>query len=277
MSNFPAETAQTTKSRLSSIPLPAVVAAVILIAWLINTPPGILGKADALGYAVCHRIDERSFHIGDRQVALCARCTGMYLGAMLGLAFQFFLGKRRSAWPSIPIMIVLGIFVLAFGIDGGNSAARLYLGRDLLYSPHNTLRMITGTGMGLFLAVVLLPTFHQTVWTRYSRKAYFLSWKPFALLLGLAAVMVALVLTEQTWILWPLSLISATGVLVMLTLLYSMILLIIFKRENKIENYSQLAPWLLFGFIAGLIQVSAFDIGRYLLTGTWEGIHLLIG
>jgi uncharacterized membrane protein len=277
MNNLPAETAPTLKTRRPSILLPAVVAAVFLIAWLINTPPGILGKADAVGYAVCHRIAERSFHIGDRQLALCVRCTGMYLGAMLGLAFQLFLGRRRSDWPAIPMMVVLGVFVLAFGIDGGNSAARLYLGRDLLYTPHNTLRLITGTGMGLFLALVLLPTFHQTVWTRYSRKAYFLSWKPFALLLGLAAVMVALVLTEQPLILWPLSLVSAAGVMVMLTLLYSMILLIIFKRENKIEDYRQLAPWLLLGFIAGLLQVSAFDIGRYLLTGTWEGIHLFIG
>jgi hypothetical protein len=131
--------------------------------------------------------------------------------------------------------------------------------------------------MGLFLALVLLPTFHQTVWNRYSRKTYFLSWKPFVLLLGLAAVIVALVLTEKPWILWPLSLVSAAGVMVMLTLLYSMILLIIFKRENKIEDFRQLAPWLLLGFIAGLLQVSLFDIGRYLLTGTWEGIHLFIG
>jgi uncharacterized membrane protein len=268
---------QPQKSRKSLIALAAFVAAAVLIAWLINTPPGIFGKADAIGYAVCHRISERSFHIGDRQVALCARCTGMYLGAVLGLVFQLFLGKRRAEWPGLPVMICLGIFVLAFGIDGGNSAARLYIGHDLLYTPNNTLRNITGTGMGLFLALVVLPTFHQTVWTRYSHKPYFLTWKPFALLVAMAAGMVALVLTEWPWVLWPLSLISAGGVLLMLTLLYTMILLIIFKRENKIENIPQLIPWLLLGFAAGLLQIAAIDIGRFLLTGSWEGIHLLIG
>ena len=30
---------------------------ILLFAWLLNTPPGLLGKADAVGYAVCHRID----------------------------------------------------------------------------------------------------------------------------------------------------------------------------------------------------------------------------
>ena len=64
------------------VPLAAVLA---IAAWIYIAPPGILGKADAIGYAVCHRIDERSFHVDGRQLPLCARCSGMYLGALLGL------------------------------------------------------------------------------------------------------------------------------------------------------------------------------------------------
>ena len=41
-----------------------VLAAVIIVTvWLAKTPDGLLGKADAIGYAVCHRIDARSFHL----------------------------------------------------------------------------------------------------------------------------------------------------------------------------------------------------------------------
>jgi hypothetical protein len=71
-----------------------VVAALILvfIGWLLETPSGLFGKLDAIGYAVCHRIPERSFHIGDYQLPLCARCSGMYLGAVTGLVFQSILG-----------------------------------------------------------------------------------------------------------------------------------------------------------------------------------------
>jgi uncharacterized membrane protein len=277
MTNFASETSRTPKHRKSSIWLTALVAVIILIAWLINTPPGILGKADAVGYAICHRIDERSFQIGGRQIAMCARCTGMYLGAMLGLIFQSCLGRRRAEWPALSIMMALGVFVLAFGIDGGNSAAKLYLGRNLLYTPNNTLRMVTGTGMGVFISILLLPTFHQTMWTRYSHKPSIQSWKSFGLLLGLGALLIVFVLTELPWVLWPLSILSAIGVLVMLTMLYSMILVIVFKRENKIENIRELIPWLLLGFIVGLLQISAIDLGRFLLTGTWDGLHLLIG
>jgi hypothetical protein len=44
--------------------------ALALIGWWYYTPPGLLGKADAAGYAVCHRIASRSFLIGDRQTPL---------------------------------------------------------------------------------------------------------------------------------------------------------------------------------------------------------------
>ena len=80
-----------------SITKPVLLAVgLLLVGWLFNTPGGLLGKADAVGYAVCHRIDLRSFYIGDRQLPLCARCTGMYLGAMLGLVYQVFFGRRRA-------------------------------------------------------------------------------------------------------------------------------------------------------------------------------------
>ena len=86
--------------RLNSLPVKIfalVIAAVVVVLWLIYTPEGLLGKADAIGYAVCHRIDLRSFHLGDRQLPLCVRCSGMYLGALLGLAYQAWLAPRERA------------------------------------------------------------------------------------------------------------------------------------------------------------------------------------
>ncbi|KAB2863423.1 MAG: DUF2085 domain-containing protein, partial [Anaerolineae bacterium] len=59
-------------------------AIVIIGAWLLATPAGVLGKADAVGYAICHRITVRSFEAFDRQLPLCARCTGIYLGVASG-------------------------------------------------------------------------------------------------------------------------------------------------------------------------------------------------
>src|ERR671910_1108647 len=76
------------------------VAAILVFAvWFNFAPPGLLGKADAVGYAICHRIDERSFQIGDRQLPLCARCTGEFYAAGISLLFFALVSPRKSGMP----------------------------------------------------------------------------------------------------------------------------------------------------------------------------------
>jgi uncharacterized membrane protein len=48
-----------------------------------------IGFAVAFAYSagaiVCHQLPERSFVVAGRQLPVCARCTGLYLGVALGL------------------------------------------------------------------------------------------------------------------------------------------------------------------------------------------------
>ena len=69
---------------------------VVFVAFVFITPPGLLGKADGIGYAVCHRIDARSFHLHDRQLPLCARCTGEFNAAAIALIFLGFVKENLS-------------------------------------------------------------------------------------------------------------------------------------------------------------------------------------
>ncbi|MCD6475499.1 MAG: DUF2085 domain-containing protein, partial [Anaerolineaceae bacterium] len=55
---------------------------VLMAGWLLFTPAGFFGKLNAIDYAVCHQAPSHSFFIGNRQMPLCARCTGMYLGVL---------------------------------------------------------------------------------------------------------------------------------------------------------------------------------------------------
>jgi uncharacterized membrane protein len=251
-----------------------VAAGLVLVGWLIETPPGILGKADAIGYAVCHRIDVRSFHMGATQLPLCARCTGMYLGAMLGLVYQSIVGKRRSGVPPRSIIICLVFFLAAFGIDGVNSYLHLFPGAPSLYQPENWLRLLTGLGMGLVIAAAIYPAFNQTVWSDLDPTPALGSLRSFGVLLVLALVLAALVLTGNPSILYPLALISAAGVLVLLSLVYTMVWLLVLRQENRFQRVLQLFLPLTGGFTFGLLQIAAFDFVRYLFTGTWDGFHL---
>jgi hypothetical protein len=84
----------------------------------------------------------------------------------------------------------------------------------------------------------------------------------------------ALVLTENPAILYPLALISAAGVLLILTITYTMLWLMAFHRENQARNWLQLALPAATGFGAALLQIALLDLARFWLTGTWQGFTL---
>jgi uncharacterized membrane protein len=248
-----------------------LAAGLLFAGWLLNTPPGLFGKLDAIGYAVCHRIDIRSFHIDHYQLPLCSRCSGMFLGAVVGLVFQSIFARRRAGMPPWYLWIGFGILAAAFAIDGVNSYLTLFQGAPSLYEPHNHLRLITGTGMGFAIAAALYPAFNQTVWKNYDNRPAFAGWAPFIALLGLGILLDLLVITENPLILYPLALVSSAGVLILLVLIYSMVWIMLFKLDNSFQNVSQLTFPLMGGFFLAMLQIALFNLVRFYLTGTWGG------
>jgi len=93
-------------------------------------------------------------------------------------------------------------------------------------------------------------------------------------LLALAGVMNIMVLSENPLLLYPLALISAAGVLILLTLVYSMVWMLLLKKENLYNTLSQMVMFLVAGFGTAILQIALMDIARFLLTGTWDGFHL---
>lgn len=247
----------------------------VLLVWLIYTPDGLLGKADAVGYAVCHRIDLRSFHLGERTLPLCSRCTGMYLGSTLAFAFLILRGRGRAGeFPGRGLMIGLGLLGAAFAIDGVNSYLAFFPGCPPLYAPSNTLRLLTGTGLGLAMGSLVLPGFNQAVWKTWRRERSLQSPIDLGLLMVAALGVDLLVLTENPLVLYPLAIISSLGVVILLTCVYTMLVLLLTGRENHVEGWRQLIVPALAGFTLALLQIAALDVIRYALTGTWSGFAL---
>jgi uncharacterized membrane protein len=246
----------------------------LLFGWLLSVPPGLLGKADAIGYAVCHRISLRSFRLGDRVLPLCARCTGMHLGALLGLGYQSATSYRKTGTPPLRVLVILGVFAAAFAVDGVNSFASLIPGLPTLYQPQNWLRLLTGTGMGIGIAVMLLPAFNQTVWRDWQSGAAVNGMRSLAILVALAALLNLILLSENPLILYPLAILSALGVLLELTLVYTMIASMLLRIENRFQRLGEMILPLMGGFGLALAQIAFLDFLRYLLTGTWDGFHI---
>lgn len=261
------------------VPLAAIA---IVAAFLSIAPAGIWGKIDAVGYAVCHQLDERSFHVDGQRLPLCARCSGMYLGAVLGIAYLTLTQPRRAGMPPKAVIALLAVFGLAFALDGGNSY--LYLMKQTaggrldfipnLYIPNNTLRLFTGTGVGLGLAVAVFLSFNQTMWNDWTDRPILGAWKDVGILIALAVGMVLLVLTEWEVVLYPAAFLSTGGVLLLLTMVYSMLWAMLMRQDNAYHTLR--AAWLpvLAGLTIALLQITLIDLFRLWLTGTWGGFPL---
>ena len=261
------------------VPLAALA---IIVGFLYIAPAGILSKADAIGYAVCHRLDARSFHVDGRQLPLCARCSGMYLGAVLGMIFLSLSYGHSAGTPPRTVLIVLGIFVLAFAVDGANSY--LYLMKSVygsrlsfipnLYVPNNTLRLFTGTGTGLAMAIAIFVSLNQTFWKEWDNKPVLSKPRDLFILIAILLLADLLVLTEWSWVLYPVAFISAGGVLMLLSQAYGMLWTIIMRQENQYAGVSEAWLPLLAGLTIALLQITSIDIFRLWLTHTWGGFPL---
>ncbi len=243
------------------------------LAWLVYTPPGLLGKSDALAYAVCHRIGSHSYYFGERPFSLCARCTGQYLGFIWGFGYQLLRGKKRSGFPSRGALVLLaGIFIF-YILDGLNSVAHLYPGLDhlSLYQPNNLLRLFTGLGFGIVISSVLYPLAGQTVWLEISPLPAIRGYRDWLVLLGGAIGIGLLILTENPLITYPLILISTAGLFLLLTILYSVIWILARKRENSFSSWNELVWWGIAGIFSALMQIALIDLLRFAFTGTWSG------
>jgi len=125
-------------------------------------PAACWANADLVGYAVCHRIPERSFFIAGVQLPSCARCSEERMGALtkfcdavpLGAAARRESSRRRS---------FIGSFVVAWR-DGVNSYLALSWTAAPLRDAQTWLRWRRGRLEGIALASVVLPIFNQTMW-----------------------------------------------------------------------------------------------------------------
>lgn len=260
------------------VPVAALIAFAI---WFYIAPPGLLGKADAIGYAICHRIDERSFHIGERQLPLCARCTGEFYAAAISLLFFAVVSPKRSGMPGWKLGAPLLIFFLAFGIDGSNSY--LYLLKSTapgaldnipnLYVPNNMLRLLTGSGMGIALASVLYPAFNQSVW-KDAVPERALDWKKLGILIGIIGLMDLAVLSEREVILYPIAILSVLGVLALLVIVFSIVWIMLMHQENLFTSLRELWLPFLAGTTLAFLMLTAIDLLRLSITGTWGAFPL---
>lgn len=247
-----------------------LVVAISVIILAIQLPPStLLGKADVVGYAICHRITERSFSVGGRQMPLCARCTGTFLGAIVGLGAMVLYRRRWAAGlPPVPVLGLLVTFVALWGFDGLNSYLTFFPGAPNLYEPQNWLRLTTGLLNGLALVTLVFPIFNFSIWREPSKERVFKNlWEVLAVL-PVLGLLVLVIQGRVEFLLYPLALLSSLGVVMMLTLLNSVIAALILGRESYALTWRQALVPLAAGGALAILEMTALIVVRAYLTTT---------
>lgn len=250
--------------------------ALALLVFVLATPAGLLRKADMVGYAVCHQIASHSFTIAGSQLPLCARCTGTFLGALVGLLGQAVVLRRGRAatFPPVKVLLILVGFTLTWAADGLNSYLAL-LGAPHIYQPANEVRLMTGALNGVTMSALVYVVFNVSVWRRPADSPNIRGLRDLGILLLMEAGLVGLVLSRQGFLLYPLALLSAVAILTLLTSVNSVLAVILLGRENSFETWRQALFAVATGLLLSLVQVGVIDLIRYALTGTLEGIPSL--
>lgn len=259
-------------ARLPRWLLPAAAAALaITIVWLVSTPAGLLGKADAVGYAVCHRIPTHGFFVGERAFPMCARCSGMFLGALATQVYYLLRRPRAGRYPPAWILAALALFFLFWAGDGLNSFLADLPEPAQLYPPSNTLRAVSGALMGITLTTMVYPAFVETAWLDWRVERCLEGAHDLLPLIGVLALIVLGLHSRTPLLLVPLALLSAAGVLSTLTMAYTMLLTVLLRREGR-RSWRELAPMLLLGFTCAMLQIALLDWLRYGAIGAWSSV-----
>ncbi len=248
----------------------AALAAVLVITaiWLHFTPPGIEGKMMAIGYAVCHQIPERTFSTGHMHTPLCARCTGMYIGILSALLIQI-LSKHKGGYPAKKFYPIMILFILAFGIDGINSYLHFFENAPHIYEPQNLFRLLTGSGMGIDIGLLIHPIFHQSTWKDEDPRPAVDQWKQIAAILLLTVIISIAAHSEIATFLYLLSYVTITLVIFTLSSVFTVLWILILKYENTFQHWREIIPFGLAGLISTIFLISLMDFLRFHLTGSW--------
>jgi uncharacterized membrane protein len=241
----------------------------MLVMAFISAPFPLEQKAHALMHGICAQRPSHSFVLGGDALPFDARMTGIYLGFFVSFLLLVCTGRHRRAgflsWGSLVVVLML---VGSMAFDGFNS-----LFTDLrlptLYEPNNRLRLFTGMGAGVGLAVVLAMLLGMSLWRRPNTRSRVTDrwWQPLALFL--AGTPLALLLMYGH----PLLFVPATLLLVgSATIAFSGLALVSFVmlagRENMFDSASDLQPFLVLGMIGGVVAIASLAALRF----TFEAI-----
>jgi uncharacterized membrane protein len=237
--------------------------ATLSLATFVLAPGDLASKTHMALHGLCAQRPSHSLQIGGSTLPMDSRMTGIYIGAATTVIWLFAAGRLRSTRvPSLPVVSVLVLFVLAMAVDGLNSLL-IDLRLPILYEPSNILRIATGLLAGVALGVTLAHLFANSIWARGDGGLAVVT-RPVELLapIGVSAAIAALAFVDFPLLYAPFAfglLVAAVGVFWLLAII---VLALLSDRGWSCRTWGDLAPVALTAFVAAIVTVGALAVMR---------------
>ncbi|NTU81655.1 MAG: DUF2085 domain-containing protein [Chloroflexales bacterium] len=202
---------------------------------------------------------------GGVQLPLCARDSGMYLSYLVTVGVVLARGRGRAGrLPPWPITLaVLGLALLMAG-DGVNSTLD-ELGLPHAYPPRTDLRLLTGMGAGIGLALIVLLVLTTALRRDVDDQLRVLSgWRDLGLVLLFDGMIVAALAADTPLLAWPLALLVTVGVIGNLAAVLTLLPAMALGRAGRVTHPAQLAHPATIGLVLAvtfLVALARFRLG----------------
>lgn len=209
--------------------------------------------------------------VGGFQLPLCARDSGMYLSYLATMGVVAARGRWRAGrLPRLPVSLaVLGMFLL-MAADGVNSTLA-EMGLAHAYEPRNDLRLLTGMGAGVGLALVVLLVLNTALRRNVEDDTRALGgWGDLGLVLLVDALIVGALALNTPLLAVPLALLVTLGVVGNLAAVMMLLPGIALGLGGRVTRMSQLAHPATLGLILALTFLVA--LARYRLWMELTGV-----
>ncbi len=235
----------------------AVFVAAVLVVLPVADGSALAGLR-GVGYAVCHQLPDRSFFIEGAQLPLCARCTGIYLGFLIGMLGMAVLGKlTASQAPPRAVSAVLLVAIVSMGLDGFNSLLQ-FVGAPAVYETTNFLRLATGMAAGTAIALLIVPLLNESLWAKPDPAESVSDLGELAGYGVLVAMGVMVVYSTSPFLLYPIAVVSTFGVLATLTAAGAALTASLMKKGRRAVSIRGAYPLLAIGFALAVASLAVF-------------------
>jgi uncharacterized membrane protein len=221
-------------------------------------------KLRAIGQTVCMLRPDHSFFLAGEQLPLEARTMGTYAGLLIALVYLLALGRQKATrLPPRWLIAVFVSLVAVMGFDGLNSTA-WDIGLPHLYAPRNPLRLITGLLTGVGIAPFLVYAVNASLWKDSQPRAVIGNLGELLGLLAVEAVFFLGVTSGAPWLLYPVSLIAAGGVVLAFVTITLAVLPQVVPSWGMVAN-----KWKLLALVNVAMLLTVVELGALLAFKVW--------